>query len=339
MLVWAAPGKSLPPGVYNEIYCHFIDNEGNVIKKFDGQFCAFLPDGSYAAGSPSGITFYKPNGTIKWHRKMNVHHQLNLNLAGDKLLVLSTTVNKFEGKTARFDKLIVLGLDGKKQMSYDFYEHREEFMKLAPREPGNILAKLKFRDPALPTEVEWEFSHANSFYEIPDNSAAAKNPAFAKGNFIVNGLGRHTVAVLDKKLKKVLWSQSMYGHFKHDVQMQESGKILLYSNENADPKTGKNYSAIHELDPITGETSVLYKADPPEAFNSPWLGGVQRLSNQHLLISDVTNGGRVLEIDGAGKVVWSMNYPFLDSRNGKPAEIQQAKRRDFSSFLKNHRGL
>lgn len=339
MLGSAAPGNTKPQAIYNEIYCHLIDNEGSVFKKFDGQYCAFLPDGSYAAGSPAGITFYNANGTIRWHRKMNVHHQLNLNSAGDKLLVLSTTVNKFRGKFARFDKLVVLGLDGKEQMSYDFYEHRALFMKLAPRRPDRILVKLEYRDPALPKETEWEFSHANSFYEIPDNAAASKNPAFAKGNFIVNGLGRHTISVLDKSLKKILWSRSMNGQFKHDVQMQESGKLLLYSNENTDPANGKNYSAIHELDPITGEMTVLYKADPPESFNSLRLGGVQRLPNQNLLISDVTNGGRALEINGAGKVVWSMDYPIIDPKTGKPAEIQQVKRLDLTDFLKNHRGL
>jgi hypothetical protein len=152
----------------------------------------------------------------------------------------------------------------------------------------------------------------------------------------VNTLGLDTLLVLDHKLEKILWSMHL-GGTTHDVKMQENGFLLIYRNRQPGFPT-PDYSSIEELNPITNEKRVLYKANPPESFFSHAWGGTQWLPNGNLLISDVSHGGKALEIDSKGKIIWSINYPNLNPSTGLPDIYQQVRRLDFSGFLQNYKG-
>jgi hypothetical protein len=311
--------------------------DGQVKFKTGGARCIFFPDGSLTTGSNERLARVGPDGIKKWARPIDTHHVMSLSEDGKKLLVMTRSLRKVKGQRVRFDKLALYDLDGKELAAFDFYNHRGEIEKrLSKDKRGKLLVIPDDPTRHVPDDVKLEFSHANAFAEIPENAAAGKNPAFAKGNFIVNGLGQN-VFILDKGLRKILWSMEL-GYSAHDVQVLPSGRLMLYRNSSP-PELGENFSTIEELDPFTSESSVLYKADPPQSFSSRWNGGAQILENGHLFLSDITNGGRIFEVDKNGKTVWSKPYPLIDARTGKPEEFQQARRLDLSEFLKNHKGL
>ena len=63
------------------------------------------------------------------------------------------------------------------------------------------------------------------------------------------------------------------------------------------------------------------------------------LENGNMLISEIGNGGKAVELTPSGKRVWEINYPFINPKTKRPDLYQQVKRYDLTDFLKNHRGV
>lgn len=343
VLVFLLATKASCAPSHNVIECKILNESGEIIRIFPGQICVFFPDGSLVSSRETQLAFYGPDMVKKWEKPYVAHHQINLGNDGKSLLVLSHAVHKYKGKNIAFDKLLVLDLKGNLLKSFDFYDHREEVDALGREDrrgtfgifQGSPLQKVY-------KNLDLEFSHANSFYEISKNEAEEKNSAFKQGNYLVNINGSHDIIlVLNRKLDKILWSSNSlirsWGF--HDVQMQPNGWLLIYDNMGSYSGEQQKYTTIFELNPLTGERRLIFRADPPESMYSTFSGGVQRLENGSLLISDHTNGGLALEIDTAGKRIWSIPNPSNDPATGRPAIFQQVKRYDLSGFLKNNKNL
>ncbi len=186
--------------------------------------------------------------------------------------------------------------------------------------------------------ANYEYMHMNSFYEIPPNRS--KHPAFKAGNYIVNSVLPHAIFVFDRELKKILWTKRFPGGddkvFLHDVQVEPSGKLLIYSNRG--PLNNFLHSTIEEYDPVTDSARVLYRGNPPSDFDAPTAGGVQRLSNGQLLIFHRTKGCEAAVINRAGQVIKRIPVDPISKNPGYNC-YQQINAYDLSSFLKNHKGL
>lgn len=322
-------------------HCTVFDRAGTVLRKLEGKRCVFFPDGRVAVGGRTYLRFYSADMRILWEKPIETHHQMNLNLAGDRLLVMTSSVHKQKRSKIRYDKLLVLNLKGREKAAFDFFTHRKAIEQSLRSHKINqadlwwIAPQLRYHQ-----DVEWEFSHANSFYEIPENEAAKTDPRFKKGNYLVsiNALG--ILMILDPSLKKILW---LAPHVAapddpraHDAQMLKTGRILVYSNVSA----LDSYSSIEEFDPLNGKTQTLYRGDPPKSFAPARGGGVQILKNGNYLISDNTLGGQAFEYDPKlKKKVWTFKNPETDQGNGLPGDIQQMKALDLSGFLRLNKGF
>lgn len=336
-------GQAFAAQVHNVIKCTIYNERGEVIRAFPGRPCLFLPDGSFVSSQTPKLVFYGPDGSKKWEKPYATHHQLALSNDGKNILVMTYSVHEYKGMRIAFDRLVVLDLSGKLLKSFDFYDYREEINELGRKDRKGLLHTFgKSPLPGKDKNLKWEFTHANTFYEISENATGKKNSLFQSGNYLVNINGAHNVIfVLNDKLDKILWSSKSiilsWGF--HDVQMQPNGWLLIYDNKASYTGAEREYTAIFELNPLTGERRLVYRADPPESMYSQYNGSAQRLENGNLLFSDYSDGGMAIEVNPAGKRVWSMRGPGKEDATGRPPSFQQVKRYDLSSFLKNNKGF
>jgi len=115
-------------------------------------------------------------------------------------------------------------------------------------------------------------------------------------------------------------------HTQHNVQWIPqghlgAGNLLVFNNGGR----GREHSSIEEWWPPCDaqgrylrapneawgpkNTEWTYVADPPEAFYSPLISGVQRLPNGNTLVCSGEEG-RVFELDSEQRIVWDWLSPF-----------------------------
>jgi hypothetical protein len=320
--------------------CTIVDKSGRTVREYPGSLCHFFPDGKVLSGDRPGLTMYRADMSVIWKKNIDVHHQFNFTADGKNILVQSSSIHLFKKRKTRFDRLLVLDLGGKELKSYDLFEHLPEFEKLRPDIYGDKVwtVSVGAEGGSLPS---FEYSHVNSFYEIPVNSSSKKLPPFKAAGFIVNSNALAMTFVLDDKLKNILWSiahtgAGKYVTIRHDVHVLENGKLLFYENTWA----GANgrASAVLEYDPIEKSTNIVYKGSPEHPFASSVQGNVQKFADGGYLISEITNGPRGFEINSSGKEILSIASPNVD-KEGKPSGLQFFTRADLRSFLDSNKGL
>ncbi len=325
---------------HNLIFCSILDEEGNTIRFIYGLRCVYFNDGSYIAGNFDFLRMVDGQGKVLWEKNIHTHHHLALNQKKDRALVMTSSLRKYKGKEVRFDRLSLFNLKGEEIAYFDFYEKRKALEKII--KPTSLAKTTEgFRKV---WKIKNEYSHANSFYEIPKNDAENFNEAFKEGNFIVNSNNPYPlVFILDKNLEKIIWHiplEHVGRKFRyHDIQVLKNGNLLLLHN-NAGEKFGKKYSEIKTYNPKTNSFQSLFKANPPESFSSyECCGSVQILPNGNILSANHKNGGYAVEIDTNGKIIWEIPNPFKNAKTGKPHNIQQVLRKDMSEFLNNNQPL
>lgn len=316
--------------------CLIISKDRELIRTHPGLICAYLPSGRFVSldYNSDKIAFYSKTNMKLWERSGHYHHQLKFSPDRKSLLAMSSSFHTVERKRARYDVLQVLDLEGKTLKEFDFYAHRKQLKALAPDK-----AKFYPRKEASFPKIVWEFSHANSFYEIQKNDLETAIPAFQSGNYLVNVNLLGLILVLDSKLSKILWSYHYpdnSGDNSHDVQVLANGHLLIYNNDYFDGV--KNYSTLDEFDLMNKKLVWRYTASPPEAFHALQGGGIQKLSNGHVLFTDFTKPGVIFEIDQASKVVWAGPDIFKEA-DGQPRYVQEAKHSDVSEYLNHNSGL
>lgn len=328
--------------IHNVIDCQIFDMKGETLRRFPGEFCLFLDDGRFLSAQKSKLLLYDQNGRVVWQKDIYPHHQMNLTLDGGSVLVIGSEsrINKKSGEQTsasrfRSDVLYQIDLSGKVIKKFRIYDYSQSFPKERWRNALNRRYPLIWSKSTYPG-ITWEFSHTNSFYEIPDNQLAQRNPAFKKGNFILNDISLMLVFILDSDLKKVLWHspliQDEWNMF-HDIQVVPgSDRLLVYDNGTPSRK----FSRLIEIDPLSGKLYWEYKADPVSKFYMEKRGGIQVLANGNVLFNDFMDGPRGIEIKKDGTIVWQLKPAPQDQES---RAFQQIKRYNLSSFLERNKSL
>lgn len=264
----------------------------------------------------------------------------------DQFIVLNSSFNTWDRTFLRFDRVSIFNLKGDEINYFDFFESRDQLLPLIKnslkyldratyktlQQPGdflNVERSEKFRP------VFYEFSHANSVYKISANRLSKKNPAFAEGNYIVNAAGINLVFILDKNLKKVLWSLESVSDFIHDVQVTPEGELLYFNNT-----FDSSYSSIELLDPISLRRTILFNGNAENKFRAESQGSVQRLPNGNYLVSKFDpRESQVLVIGEKGQII-ATRYPKSMGSTGYNLDgLQEVKKLDLELFLKNNKPL
>lgn len=348
ILISAIAKPAFAEQLHNVIYCEIYDLNKNLIRAVPGTHCLFLNDGHYLSARGASLTFYSPNNLVVWQKRIHAHHQLNGTIDGQKFLVMSSEIKHVNKKgDVRFDTFHIMNRKGDIEKTFSLYEAQNQFDPLLWQKKLNLIYKFDWDLESYP-QLKWEFSHANSFYEIPPNPTAKKNSAFAAGNFIININSLDISIILDSHLKKVLWfANHPRAEFEniHDMQVLPNGHLLFFRNNNTsflnnNPSSGGVFSSIEEFDPVKKVSAWVYKKKPQNLFFTEYCGGAQLLDNGHILFNDLTKPfSFAIEITRSGTEIW--RHELYDKIGDKKVarSFQQVKRYDLTSFLKNNRGL
>lgn len=310
--------------------CRIFNNFQAEVRVLPGDRCVFFDNGEYLSATTTALRLFGANNELKWEVKGHYHHQMNLSHDKQRLLVLSSSVQRMgEDVPKRFDKFIIYDLAGK-------VLHEAEsvaLLTLANSHPNTMVNNWPNEFPGIPHEG----SHFNSMYEIPPLRPGLKLPSYiAAGNIIVNST-KQGVLVLDPTMTKVLHSRvfsSSLDHTVHDVQVSADGKMIYFNNLVIDGANGSRYSRIEEVDLTTNKMETVFQASPRELFFSKVCGGVQNLDQEHVLISHHVAGFYVYSRKQKA-VVYATDTPYWQGNRFVP--VQQIYSQDLTSFLANNK--
>ena len=295
--------------------CHILDSMGKSIKRFPGNFCQFLEDGSYLSANETNLKFQTKNSELIWELPGNYHHQLNLSHDQKRILVLSYSQSKAKKKLLRQDMFRIISMDGK----IIHEAHAVDYLKQINQK--NFVFS------------EEEITHFNSFYEIPPMDSKLKLPNYIKaGNFILNAY-KLGVFIVSPDLKTVLHHRSLSNSKfdqTHDVQILPNGKLIYFNNRAQDEGKSILFSSIDEIDLTQEKLNILFNSEPKQMFFSRHCGGVQYLDNDHILFSHMLAGTYIYSLKEK-KILVNLYRTHLDQ--GRFYPVQQIKALDLEKFL------
>jgi hypothetical protein len=324
--------------------CRVYDLAGHPIRSFAGSQCLFFKDGSYLVGSERDLALIDANQETKWKHSLFTNHILTETSHGD-FLVNASEIHKLGRKRVRYGVLHKFSHDGRELGRFSMYDHRKEFLDFLHEAEAKALKSFGWEIDVFP-DVKFEFSHINSYYEIP-NYGPQQIEGLRPGSIIVNTIfPKNVIFVISPDLSRI---ESLHLFeipqvditMTHDVQVLPNGHVLLYNNLNSVRPTvfGKaTFSSLDEFDPSRDWKLVWrYTEHPTRKFASPFCGGVQLLDNGHIFFSDISGQKhRVREIERSGKDVLDVELPIPPGEVGGFIGMQDAKRVDLTEFLKNN---
>jgi outer membrane protein assembly factor BamB len=228
-------------------------------------------------------------GRIRWVSRLRHHHDVRVAPDGTILGLVREVraVRALRRRRVVDDSVVVLDPDDGRVL------RATSLVEAVARSPFPALASAA-------RDVPFDVLHANTVERL-DGRAAARNPAFAEGSYLVTALAVDAVLVVDPELERVTWAQIGPWRRAHDAQVVADGRVLLFDNRPPGP------SRLLALDPADG--AVKWTWDGGSApFASTCCGAVQPLGHGGHLVT-VTDEGRAVEIDGDGRVVWAWRSP------------------------------
>lgn len=153
------------------------------------------------------------------------------------------------------------------------------------------------------TNLTDDYTHLNRVAVLRD-SEAPQFPMFSAGDLLVSLRNLNLVLVIDPRTESVKWFQTGPWLRQHDAIFAPDGRISVFDN-HTDNAGGAVFggSRIVSMDPASRSVSTIFGASPSQALYSDVEGEHVYLANGDLLISEAM-GGRLLEADRSGNVVW-----------------------------------
>lgn len=322
--------RAFPPGTYLAVNCDILDRYGHRVRVYPFRWCHFFEDGHILVGQINYLAMLDPRGKVIWSKNDPRHHRFTLRLDGKSFYQFVSHDIVYEGRLIRADEIQVLGLDGQILLRQDLSVFHEEIR----RHFGLNKMPMSFNDWFPTSRAKWEVTHANIAVEIPDNILKNFNPAFERGNVLINlYLPFGAQIVLSSDLKKLLWISPRARHL-HQVDFVGPDRLMAYMNRSDIQMTKENFeSDLQEINPLTNEVLwSLRRLNPRLSFRS-WNMGSWQILGDHLLYSDQTHGARVYLIDRqTGGFLWSYQYGDVGD---KRTTISQAEILNLESFLRN----
>lgn len=249
--------------------------------------------------TPNGMGFAKldRDSNVIWEFDGNCHHDFALHEDGT-IFVLTHELKASEHPLSIFghqvnieDFLTVLSQDGKliKQFSLldAFYD--------SPLYRHNILQR----------EHTGDLLHANTVNLVPA-SFAAHHAGVSEGDLMICFRNVNLVAVINPQSEQIVWTSSGPWHFPHDPDPLDNGNLLIFDNIVCDGLQA--HSRVVEYDPRTKQVVWSFNGDEQTVLRSDIRSTQQRLDNGNTLICE-SDGGRMLEVDSQGRIVWEFVNP------------------------------
>lgn len=146
-------------------------------------------------------------------------------------------------------------------------------------------------------------TYVNSLEMLDDRPLAWLPPSGGR-RALVSLRRLDAIAILDLDAGEVVWSLTGDFRGQHDPTLLDDGTLLLFDNLGP----GDQRSAVHEIDPATGEVVWEYRGSEARPFYSRTCGTSYRLANGNTLITE-SDGGRAFEVTPGGEIVWEYYNP------------------------------
>jgi hypothetical protein len=249
-----------------------------------------------------GLVKLDKDSNVLWANPDLIHHDLEVLENGD-IWVLSRKARMIprldEEAPILEDFVVLLDSEGKEQARLSLLEAFEksakyhDYLVRRPNRAGDIF-------------------HTNTL-AVLKGGIAERHPAFAQGNMLVSMSSMHVLAVVDPRAHEVVWVFEKKGLPFHDPKLLDNGNMLVLSNLKLAQETLKVdlRSEVFEYDLDDMSVVWRYAGTEDRPFLTTCCGTAQRLKNGNTLIAETT-GGRALEVDPDGVIVWEYLNPHGD---------------------------
>lgn len=320
------------------IGCSVYNKDLEPLVSHHGVLCDFLNNGQVLMANDKSVMLLDQHEQIVWKKDEYVHHALSAVDNYKSIVYLSDEDQMFNGDLTRFDVIKKVSMENAEvQAEWKLFEHQEEILKALPWKyvkKDHLLDRQMGGHPH--SKAMYEFLHFNSIYEIPKNEAYPKLPYMKPGNFIVSA-GISLILFFDNHLNLIhtkVYDDISYTTF-HDVQVLPDGQMLIYHNAAASFWC----SRLEVVDSESLKPTWTYQDESLEKLCSNRFGSVQLLPNGNFLFSDVSSGGRVVEINKEGLILNDFFHPEKDPITQRPLDIYKVKAVDLTDFFKSHTKL
>lgn len=316
------------------ISCSAYNRNHELLISHPGALCDYLPDGRVLMSNDKSLFLLDQRDTPLWKFDEYVHHALNAVDEGRNIVYFTDEDQMFKDDLTRFD--IIKKVDLKTGNLLAQWKLSEHLDQITPHLPWKYVKSEHLLDLKMGghphTQAKYELLHFNSIYQIPKNASHPKLFYMKPGNFIVSA-GISLILFFDNNLNLIhtlVYDEIAYTTF-HDVQALPSGQLLVYHN------SGARFwcSRLEMVDSEDLKLTWSFKDETLEFLCSSRFGGVQLLKNGNLLFSDVSKGGRVIEINPEGHLLVDFYHPEKDPITKLPIDIYKVKSQDLSSFFRN----
>jgi hypothetical protein len=289
-----------------------------------------LPDGSVVFNFEwSGLVKLDRCGGVVWTVPRRTHHSVEPAEAGGFWVPSRRTLRHGPSPFPPFeppiteDTILRISEDGKVLAEYSvpkiFYDNGLE-------------AVLTATGSRLQQGVKWsgEIVHLNKVDELTSD-IAADFPLFEAGDLALSLRTQNLVMVVDRHVSKVKWWRMGPWIRQHDPEFRRGGTIVVFNNNTYDTDVGIDLHApqgstprtsnVSEVDPVSGEYRVLYGGSRGQELLSVLRGKMDVTPRGGLLITEF-EGGRVLETDASGKIVWEYVNRYSREEVGEITEAR-----------------
>jgi len=273
--------------------------EGNAVRRGSWRRAHVLPDGGLLAIFTSlGVVRLDRDSDLLWAWAGRAHHDLDVAEDGT-IYVLTRRAS------------VLPEIDPIEPVLEDFVT------RLSP--DGQELDTVSIRTclarstrAAILDEIQGggDVFHTNAVQWL-DGGAAARSPAFARGNVLVSVRQLDLLLVLDLARQDVAWSARGAWHRQHEPVLLPGGTMLVFDNLSVPLRSG-----VLEFDPLSGEELWVYRAAADSEFFTSGAGTCQRLANGNTLITE-SNAGRAFEVTPGGELVWEWKSPYRAGEQGE----------------------
>lgn len=313
----------------NQLSIRIVDMSGNIVHEWVVDWFELVPDDSYLLESerpksrpgtqihgavimPNGDVIFNfekialirlaPDGSVVWRQQHLTHHSLEIGPDGFLWAPLKRIHNverdqRFPNLKPRFEEELIARIDpetGEILEEISVYEILIE----------NGLRSLLYLGRGDPlNQPSGDLVHLNDVEVFYGSDTPG---VFQRGDIMVSMRNISTVLVFDPATRKVRFRLTAENFInQHDPDFIDSNRISIFDNNPVGSYFQKQQSRILLVDARGGPPTILYAGTETgsKPFYSDRMGKHQWLANGHILITD-TAGGRGIEIDQDGNIVW-----------------------------------
>jgi len=246
-----------------------------------------------------GLIKLDKDSKLLWEKRNGAHHDMHVLPNGDIAVLTRKARAIRDPKPVRVileDFVVILGPNGRSKARSSLLEAFER-----SREYGHIW-KTSARQRG-------DIFHTNSI-EVLDGRFTDRNPALAKGNYLLSSRILSTVFVVDPRQNRVIWALRSDFKAQHDAQMLASGGLMLLDNQGREQA-----SAVQIYDPATSKLKWEFRGTDERPFYTHSCGTTQRLLNGNTLVTESDNGRAFELAAGDESIVWEFYSPHRAGDN------------------------